>query len=150
MEYKDLSNILKEFDEWKISINNILKVCQIYINIVEKPTSKYEAIVRTKNDTAESAIKTMVHCDNYKFQSNLQSRLIAHKTIRQKHKRIERKRNKRFTNFRNCNFCAFSVESNYSPTSVQTLLSAHIAKEHPLEKVYKCKMCNYTSVNLRN
>ena len=85
MEYKDLSNILKEFDEWKLSINNILKVCQIDIDIVEKPTFKYEAIVPTKNETAESPIKTMVHCDNYKFQSNLQSRLTAHKAIKHKH-----------------------------------------------------------------
>ena len=42
-----------------------------------------------------------------------------------------RSRNKGFMNFRNCKFCAFSVESSYSPIAVQTLMIAHIAKEHP-------------------
>ena len=48
----------------------------------------------------------------------------------------------------NCKLCKFSIESIYSQISVQTLMSSHIVTEHPSVRVYKCSMCDYTSLKL--
>ena len=146
MEHEDVTNISQELDDWEMSINNTLKQCLIDIDIVEKTsfehagrlTTEHRTSIRverssvTKKKRKESQIK--LQCDNCPFQSNWRTHMSKHKM--NKHK------------YRNCKLCKFSVESNYSPNSVQTIMSAHIVTEHPLEKVNKCNICDYRSFRL--